>query len=79
MEMCLDYAINWQIKESALGRESMQPLDLKKVMKMVRKVGYRGYLPVETLSVPGRPYEPVKLVPEFIEKVRKAIEEEFAN
>ena len=79
MEMCLDYAINWQIKESALGRESMQPLDLKKVMKMVRKVGYRGYLPVETLSVPGRQYEPFKLVPEFIEKVRKAIEEEFAN
>lgn len=79
MEMCLPYAINWQIKESALGRESMQPLDLKKVMKMIRKVGYRGYLPVETLSVPGRPYEPFKLVPEFIEKVRKAIEEEFAN
>ncbi|WP_229067591.1 sugar phosphate isomerase/epimerase family protein [Bacteroides xylanisolvens] len=79
MEMCLDYVINWQIKESALGKESMQPLDLKKVMKMVRKVGYRGYLPVETLSVPGRPYEPFKLVPEFIEKVRKAIEEEFAN
>lgn len=40
-------------------------------MKMVRKVGYRGYLPVETLSVPGRPYEPVKLVPEFIEKFVK--------
>ncbi|CAG9888702.1 Xylose isomerase domain protein TIM barrel [Bacteroides ovatus] len=79
MEMCLDYAINWQIKESALGRESMQPLDLKKVMKMIRKVGYRGYLPVETLSVPGRPYEPFKLVPEFVGKVRKVIEEEFAN
>jgi sugar phosphate isomerase/epimerase len=79
MEMCVPYAINWQIKESATGRENMTPLDLDKVMKLVRKVNYRGYLPVETLSVAGRPYNPFTLVPEFVNKVRAAIEKEFGK
>lgn len=79
MEMCLPYAINWQVKESASGKDSMAPLDLDKVMKMVRKINYRGYLPVETLSTPGRPYDPFTLVPEFVNKVRTAIEKEFGK
>jgi len=79
MEMSLPYAINWQVKESALGKDSMVPLDLDKIMKMVRKVNYRGYLPVETLSTPGRPYNPFTLVPEFVGKVRGAIEKEFGK
>lgn len=79
IDMCLPYVINWQIKESVRGKENMDPIDLKRIMKMVRKVGYSGYLPVETLSVPGRPYDPYTLVPEFIGKVRKAIEHEFNN
>ena len=79
MEMCVPYAINWQVKESAFGKDSMVPLDLDKVMKLVRKVNYRGYLPVETLSVPGRPYDPFTLVPEFVKKVRAAIDKEFGK
>ena len=79
MEMCLPYVINWQIKESAFGKNNPIPLDLSKVMKLVRKCNYRGYLPVETLSIPGRPYDPFKLVPEFIGKVKAAVNEEFTN
>ena len=79
MEMCLPYVINWQIKESVKGKENMVPIDLKRIMKMVRKVGYSGYLSIETLSVPGRPYDPYTLVPEFIRKVREAIKNEFNN
>lgn len=79
MEMCLPYTINWQIKESALGKNNPVPLDLNRVMKLVRMCNYRGYLPVETLSIPGRPYDPFKLVPEFIGKVKAAVNEEFTN
>lgn len=79
MEMCLPYVINWQIKESVRGKENMDPIDLKRIMEMVRKSGYSGYLPIETLSVSGRPYNPYTLVPEFIGKVREAIVNEFNN
>ena len=77
MEMCLPYVVNWQIKESVTGRENLSPIDLDKIMKFVRKANYRGYLPVETLSITGRPYEPLTLVPEFIDQVRTAIVKEF--
>lgn len=77
MEMCMPYAINFQVKESAFGKESFVEQDLGRIMRMVRKAGYRGYLPVETLSVPGRPYDPYTLVPEFVTKVRAAVAAEF--
>ncbi len=35
--------------------------------------GYRGYLPIETLSARKELYEPYKEVPPFLERVRQAI------
>jgi sugar phosphate isomerase/epimerase len=66
-------ALNWQIKQSPLGEESDVPTDLNRLMKIVRKSGYTGYLPIETLSPRGKPYDPYAVVPEFLKLVRAAL------
>jgi sugar phosphate isomerase/epimerase len=69
------YAVNWQVKQSPFGAESDVPLDLKKFVRIVRSSGYRGYLPIETLSAKGKDYDPFKVVPKFLDEVRQAIAE----
>ena len=72
------YAVNWQIKQSPLGveKEAEAPTDLKRLMKIVRASGYRGYLPIETLaprSGSTTPYDPFTVVPKFLAEVRAAL------
>jgi sugar phosphate isomerase/epimerase len=67
------HALNWQIKQSPFGEESEVPTDLVRLMRIVRKSGYKGYLPIETLSPRGKPYDPFTVVPEFLAKLRAAI------
>jgi sugar phosphate isomerase/epimerase len=66
-------AVNWQIKQSPFGEDSETPTDLVRLMTIVRKSGYSGYLPIETLSPRGKDYDPYAVVPEFLKKVREAI------
>ena len=66
-------AVNWQIKQSPLGEGSEVPTDLVKLVDIVRKSGYTGYLPIETLSPRGKPYDPLTVVPEFLKQLRHAI------
>ncbi len=73
MEKAAPYAVNWQIKQSAFGAASKVPLDLDRLLKIIRKSGYRGYIPIETLSVAGDNYDPFVVVPAFMEQVRAAI------
>jgi len=68
-------AVNWQIKQSPLGEDSEVPTDLNKLMTIVRKSGYSGYLPIETLSPRGKPYDPYTVIPEFLKQVRNALEQ----
>jgi sugar phosphate isomerase/epimerase len=67
------YAVNWQVKQSPYGAGSDVPLDLKKFIRIVRASGYRGYLPIETLSAPGKDYDPFSVVPKFLDELRQAI------
>ncbi len=72
------YAVNWQIKQSPLGveKEAEVPTDLKRLMRIVRASGYRGYLPIETLSPRGGgAYDPHNVVPKFLAEVRRALAE----
>ncbi len=74
------YAVNWQIKQSPLGveKEAESPTDLKRLFKIIRASGYRGYVPLETLA-PRRdstaPYDPFTVVPKFLADVRRALAE----
>jgi sugar phosphate isomerase/epimerase len=67
------HALNWQVKQSVFGEESEVPTDLVRLVKIVRKSGYSGYLPIETLSPRGKPYDPFVVVPEFLRQVRQAM------
>ena len=70
------HAVNWQIKEKPFGQETDTPTDLVKLMKIIRTSGYRGYLPIETLSKNkgADGYDPFTVVPAFAKKVREAME-----
>jgi sugar phosphate isomerase/epimerase len=70
------WAVNWQVKQSPLGveKEAEAPTDLKRLMRIVRDSGYRGYLPIETLSPRGGGnYDPFTVVPKFLADVRAAL------
>jgi sugar phosphate isomerase/epimerase len=68
------YAVNFQVKESPYGNTSDVLMDVKKLVRVVRAGGYRGYLPIETLVGPGKEYNPTVTVPRFLKEVREAIE-----
>ncbi len=68
------HAINWQIKQSLFG-ESETPPDLIKLIRIVRRAGYRGYLPIETLPPRGKEYVPYTAIPAFHKQVLAAIAE----
>lgn len=76
MAKAAPYAVNWQIKQSPFGveAEDASPTDLKRLLRIVRKSGYRGYLPIETLSPRGGGhYDPFEVVPKFLKELREAI------
>jgi sugar phosphate isomerase/epimerase len=72
IEAVVPYAVNWQVKESAFGIGNPVRTDFKKLMKILKKTGYKGYLPVETILVRGVPYDPFALVPELLNELRVA-------
>lgn len=80
IEKVMPYAVNYQLKESVFGAKSGIPIDLIRVMKIVKNSGYRGYLPVETLSNFGnKKYDPYSELPVFLKKVKKAKSKVFGK
>jgi len=74
MAQVAPYAVNWQIKQSPMGQDSNVPTDLVKLIKIVRASGYRGYLPIETLSPKAKEnYDAFTVVPAFLKELRDAI------
>jgi sugar phosphate isomerase/epimerase len=68
------YAVNWIIKQSAFdGGYGEVPIDLRRLLRIGRSSGYRGYLTIETLFAPERPAEPFTAVPALLKKLRAAI------
>jgi sugar phosphate isomerase/epimerase len=52
-------AISWQLKEKVFINNVQVETDYPKVISIVRKCGYRGYLPLETLGE-GDPYAKIE-------------------
>ncbi|MGE5394139.1 MAG: sugar phosphate isomerase/epimerase family protein, partial [Candidatus Saccharibacteria bacterium] len=73
IEAVIPYTVNWQIKESVFGIGSPIRTDFNRLAKIIKKSGYRGYLPVETLAVKGTPYNPYKLVPQLLMELEQAL------
>ena len=75
MARVVPYTVNWQVKQRLGGKEGTTPMDLKRLIHLIKAGGYRGYVPIETLSQPGKEYDPVAFVPQFLKEVRQAIAE----
>ena len=73
MALVAPHAVNWQIKQSPFGEESDVPTDLIKLLRIIRKSGYHGYLPIETLSPKGKEYDPYTVIPAFKKQLCDAI------
>ena len=71
----MPYAVNFQVKESPFGKESPVRTDLPRLVKIIRDANYRGYLPIETLMLADRPYNPQELVPKFLAELRAALDQ----
>jgi len=67
------YAVNWQIKQSPSADNPEIPIDLPRLIKIVRTSGYRGYLPIETLSHANTVYDPFTVVPAFLKQLKDAL------
>ena len=63
------YAYTWQIKEKMYRNGIEVKPDLPRLMEIIRKSGYRGYIPIETLEG-----DPRVQVPRFLREVRAALE-----
>ena len=67
------YAVTWQIKE-LIGTAGDSPrTDMKKLLTIIRKAGYRGYLPIETLSSGRKGYDSFVEVPKILAELNEAI------
>jgi sugar phosphate isomerase/epimerase len=73
MARVVPYTVNWQVKQRLGGRDGNTPMDLPRLIRLIKDGGYRGYVPIETLATPGQPYDPLTVVPQFLREVRQAI------
>jgi sugar phosphate isomerase/epimerase len=69
------YAVNWQVKEKVDGQTMKVKTDLKKIVRIAREGGYRGYLPIETLSrkTGEKGYDPRARVAALLKELREAV------
>lgn len=63
------YAYTWQIKEKVYRDGQEENVDLDKMMAILKKISYRGYLPLETLGEG----DPRIKIAHFLEEVRRAL------
>jgi len=68
IEQNIGKAVTWQIKEMVWIDGKEIATDLVKLVRIIKKAGYRGYLPLETLRV-----DPYKQVPVLLENIRTAL------
>lgn len=73
IEAVIPYSVNWQVKERVYGPQGPVKTDFKRLGQIIKRSGYRGYLPVETLQVKGVPYNPFEGVPIMLQELDAAL------
>lgn len=71
--MMVPHAVNWQIKETLGSSLKSPPTDFKKLAKIIHDGGYRGYVPIETLAMGRKDYDPAAEIVKVLTAVREAI------
>lgn len=73
--MMVPHAVNWQIKET-LGSSLKSPqADFARLARIIHAGGYRGFVPIETLSMGRSDYDPAAEVLKVLHAMRAAIAE----
>ena len=73
--MMVPHAVNWQIKETLGSSLKSPPTDFKKLAKIIHDGGWRGFVPIETLAMGRKDYDPVAEVVKVLTAMREAIED----
>lgn len=68
-------AVNWQVKETTRSRVDSPKLDVRRFVEIVRRSGYHGYLPIETLRMGRTAYDSFVEIPKLLAQLRAAIDE----
>jgi sugar phosphate isomerase/epimerase len=71
------HAVNWQVKDLLDDRKG-GPIDMIKLVGIIREANYRGYVPIETLPTLAEEkdkgsYDAHARVPELLNRLRKAV------
>ncbi|HEY2159149.1 MAG TPA: sugar phosphate isomerase/epimerase family protein [Isosphaeraceae bacterium] len=71
------YAVNWQVKEKVDGAAGKSKTDLRRLVNIMREGKYRGYIPIETLSIKGGNefYDPRARVTQLLKELREALQQ----
>ncbi|MFK7814313.1 MAG: sugar phosphate isomerase/epimerase family protein [Maribacter sp.] len=74
IERVIPHAVNWQVKDLLKDRQGDE-IDLAKLISIIRRSNYRGYIPIETLPIPGKEnvYDAHVRVPKLLSALRKAL------
>jgi len=71
--LMVPHAVNWQIKET-LGSSLKSPAtDYRKLAQIIHQGGYRGFVPIETLAMGRKDYDPQVAVVKVLQGMREAI------
>lgn len=71
--MMVPHAVNWQIKETLGSSLQSPPADYLKLATIISGGGYRGFVPIETLAMGRKDYDPYLEVEKVIVAMRQAI------
>ena len=75
IEQTAPYAVSWQIKEEVFMDGKSEKTDLPRLLKIIRKSGYRGYVPIETLGQG----DPAIKIHDFFTEFKGAFREVFSE
>ena len=75
IEQTIPFAASWQVKELIWIEGESRKIDLLRLFKIIKKSGYRGYVPIETLGEG----DPAVKVHDFFLEVREALEEVYSD
>jgi sugar phosphate isomerase/epimerase len=73
IKLMAPYAVNWQIKETMQSTMKSPRVDLKRLVAIIRESGYRGYIPIETLSMNRKDYDPYAEVTRMLAELNSAL------
>ena len=73
--MMVPHAVNWQIKETLGSSLKSPPTDFKRLVKIIHEGGWRGFVPIETLAMGRKDYDPAAEVVKVLQAMREAIVE----